>query len=333
MKKQYTSYELMQIVNQIFTDTNNDFSFKVVNADSEEIEVESIIDYLDINFYTYKKDLKEILESDDTELLNHYILSLNENMQKSFGLVEVNSNTPLSAYDINGGNVDGRITILIPVDKVSNFEYFLTTIRNKYIGLFEDLTSDGIDYTSHIIFGNLDYNTEPFECVLGQCVIVSFNISIAYMEKCNTYQDDKVEVMISEDGDEETYWDFPFSKATETIIYNGKSVIKANRPECSGVINASATFTWAFTFWVNANNDFINVLEEIINVTSSTWIYDIEDESYSSVEDVPVNIPIWIRKTSNGKIYYRKTFLTQYQKNYVNNDFTIGTIILTSSAK
>ena len=332
MKKQYTSYELMQIVNGIFSDDNNDFSLTITDSDSTETQVDSIEEYLNIEFYTYKKDLKEIINADDLDGLNHWVISLNESMNKSYGLVELTSNNPITALDINGGNVDGRITLLMQVNKVANLEYFLTTIRNKYIGTFENITSDGIDYTSHIVIGNLDYDSEPFECVLGQCVLVSFNISIAYMEQVLTYQDEDIAISFNSEFDADTFEKFTFSKATETLLFTGKSMIKQNKPYLSGNINANATYTWSFTFWLNANSAITTTLEDILCKITCDRYYDIEDESYDTFDNLPINIPVWVRRKKGNIYYYQKAILSQYQKNYVNNDFTIGSIVLNNYA-
>ena len=337
MKKQYTSYELMQILKGIFTDPDNDFSIKedekVLDAHtntytSNIVPVDSIVDYLNLEFYTFKKDLKDFVSgaNDDINVINHWIESLNRSMKASYGLVEVIGNTPMSSQDIDGGTIDGKVSIIIQADKIANLDYYLSTLRTKYIGIFEDLISDGVYYTSHIVIGNLNYDTEPFSSVLGQVVLVSFDISIAYMQKVSTYQDEKIKLSF----DDTTYYDLPFTKANESIMFIGNQIIHQNRADTSGNVNNSATNTWVITFWL-FDNGFINELQNKLYLYTCDKYITLDNDN-NEVENArpvcPVNIPVYIKRTRNDISYIQKMVLTQFQKNYINNDFTIGTITL-----
>lgn len=334
MKKQYTNYELMQIVKGIFNDSNNDFSIKLKNDNADIIEVDSIIDYLNVEFYTFKKDLKDFISgaNDDINVLNHWISSLNNSMNATFGLVEVTNNAPLTSEDIDGGVVDGRVSIIVQADKISNLDYYITTLRNKYVGVFEDLISDNKEYNAHIVISGLNYDTEPFRSVLGQVLLVSFDISIAYMQKAQTYQNEKCLFSF----DDENYYELPFSKANESLMFVGEQIIQQNKPDCSGSMNSSATNTWIITFWLFENNLFIKALQDKLYLyTCDKYItLDNNNEEVENARPIcPVNIPIYIKRVRDDVTYIQKMVLSQFQKQYINNDFTIGILTLNRYAK
>lgn len=334
MKANFTSYELMNIVQGIFNDSENDFAIKIVDSQSTETEVESIKDYLNINFYTFKKELKDNEVLDDIDNQNKWLLSLNATLNTAYGLVDLDGNTPMSAYDFDGGAFSGKVSIIIQADKVSNLEFYVAYLRNKYIGKLEDLNLNGKMYSLHIEIGDFSYDYEPFTSILGQCVIVSFDITAAYMEQAYSYQDETIEFGFS-DNLEGTFYKLAFSKANENLVFTGRGIVAQNRPDLAGNINSSITTTMDFTFWLLKDNEFVNKLQEMMY--EYTYYKKIEDSEeingYTSDRVVDVNIPIYVKRTYNGKTYLHKMLLNQFGKTYVNNDFTIGSIKLSLCAR
>lgn len=319
MKTNFTSYELMNILKGLFS-SDNDFALTITDSQGEGTQTNSILDYLNIDFYTFKKELKDLDILEDIDNQNKWLVSLNDSMNKAYGLVEVNSNEPISSYGFDGGSVEGRVSFIIQADKVPNLEFYVSYLRNKYIGILEDLIKDNVNYTIHISIGDFNYDTEPFQSVLGQCVIVSFNITIAYMEKCYSYQDEIIEFSFDENG---TYYTLPFSKGDENLIYTGRSMVMQNRADKVGNINSSITTNMDFVFWLISSNEFINKLQDLAYQTTA---YKIDNEEQTSVNNI--NTPIYVKRTYNGKTYIHKMVLLLFSKAYVNNDFTIGTIKL-----
>lgn len=319
MKTNFTSYELMNILKGIFS-SENDFALTITDSQSEQTQVNSILEYLNIDFYTFKKELKDNDILMDLDNQNKWLVSLNDSMNKAYALVDMTSNEPISSYNFDGGSVDGKVSIIIQADKVPNLEFYISYLRNKYIGILEDLNKDGYNYSIHISIGDFNYETEPFQSVLGQCVVVSFGITIAYMEKCYSYQDETISFSFEEDGN---YYTLPFSKGDENIIFTGRTIVSQNRPDMVGTINSSITSNMDFVFWLISNNGFIDKLQDIAYQSTALKV---NDETQSEASNV--NIPIYVKRTYKGKTYIHKMVLLLFSKAYVNNDFTIGTLKL-----
>ena len=334
MKANFTSYELMNIVKGIFEDEENDFSIKITDSQSTETEVDSIKDYLNINFYTFKKELKDSEILDDIDNQNMWLRSLNATLNTAYGLVDLNGNTPMSSLDFDGGAFNGKVSIIIQSDKVSNLEFYIAYLRNKYIGKLEDLDLNGNMYSVHIEIGDFSYDYEPFTSILGQCVIVSFDINVAYMEQAYSYQDETIEFGFTDDVNG-LFYKLAFSKANENLVFTGRGIVAQNRPDLAGSINSSVTTNMDFTFWLLKDNEFINQLQEM--AYEYTYYKKVSNgtttNGYTESKSSEINIPIYVKRTFNGKTYLHKLLLSQFGKTYVNNDFTIGSMKLTLCAR
>ncbi len=333
MKRQYTNYELKELVKSIFEDENNDFSITAEDENEEITSAPSIVDYLNIEFYSYKKDLRtgDYLDVYDTDSINNWVKSLNVSMNKGFASVELTNNTPMTAYDLDGGTVNGKVSIIIQTDRVANLDFYITWLRNKYVGQFEDIISNGTTYTSHIVIGVLDVS-EVYQCALGQCITATFDISISYLEKADTYQDENIEFSF----DNTTYYSVPISRLTKSIVFTGKTETRQNTPTTAGTVNSSVSSVYDLTYWLLNSNTFIKDLD-----------YDMEKEAcysyqrttpsvedpYAHTEGGVANFIIWVRtKKKNGSgveyTFTYKTIITSYTKQYVNNDMTVVSLKL-----
>ena len=330
MKRQYTDYELKELIKSLFTD--NDFSITTTDSQNNITQVNSIVDYLNIEFYTQKKDLRDsnYFNPFDIDSINQYVRSLGQSLKKAFGLVEITNNTPMTALDLDGGNLVGKVSIVIQTDRVANLDFYITYLRNKYVGVFEDIVSQDKTYTSHIVISGLD-KTEVYECALGQCITATFEISIAYLEKAETYQDDTFTISL----DNTNFYSIPISRKTKSLIFTGKTQTRQDNPTQSGLVNASASVALDLTYWLIESNDFFNELDLLMEKASCEH-YTI-NSGVTPIRNNEVNIPVYAKTTrvivDTTYTFYHKYTITSYVKQYVNNDMTIVNLKLGTYAK
>ena len=60
-------------------------------------------------------------------------------MNESYGLVEKIDEEVTASQDIDSSIITGKVTFLIQTDKVKNLDYYVTKIRNKYLGVPQDI--------------------------------------------------------------------------------------------------------------------------------------------------------------------------------------------------
>lgn len=330
MKRQYTDYELKELIKSLFTD--NDFSITTTDSQNNITQVDSIVDYLNIEFYTQKKDLRDsnYFNPFDIDSINQYVRSLGQSLKKGFGLVEITNNTPMTALDLDGGNLVGKVSIVIQTDRVANLDFYITYLRNKYVGIFEDIVSQDKTYTSHIVISGLD-KTEVYECALGQCITATFEISIAYLEEAETYQDDDFAISL----DNTNFYSVPISRKTKSIIFTGKTQTRQDNPTQSGLVNASASVALDLTYWLIKSNMFFTELDFLMEKVSSEHYTD--SMIIGNFKNNEVNIPIYAKTTrtypDRTYTFYHKYTITSYTKQYVNNDMTIVNLKLGTYAK
>lgn len=333
MKRQYTNYELKELVKSIFEDVNNDFAITAEDENEEITSVNSIVSYLNIEFYAYKKDLRtgDYLDVYDTDSINNWVKSLNVSMNKGFASVELTNNTPMTAYDLDGGTVNGKVNIIIQTDRVANLDFYITWLRNKYVGTFEDIVSNGTTYTSHIVIGVLEVS-EVYQCALGQCVTATFDISISYLEKAETYQDENIEFSF----DNTTYYKMPISRLTKSIVFTGKTETRQLQPTTAGTMNSSVSSVYDITYWLLNSNTFMKTLDFDME-KESTYQYSptvlTPQNPYITTDGGIVNYVIYIRtKKKNSEdteyTFIYKTVITAYTKQVVNNDMTVVSLKL-----
>ena len=330
MKRQYTDYELKELIKTLFND--NDFSITTTDSQNNITQVDSIVNYLNIEFYTQKKDLRDAnyFNPFDIDSINQYARSLGISLKKAFGLVEITNNTPMTALDLDGGNLVGKVSVVIQTDRVANLDFYITYLRNKYVGAFEDIVSQDKTYTSHIVISGLD-KTEVYECALGQCITATFEISIAYLEKAETYQDDTFTISL----DNTNFYSIPVSRKTKSLIFTGKTQTRQDNPTQSGLVNASASVALDLTYWLIESNQFFTELDFLMEKVSSEH-YTI-NSGVTPIRNDEINIPVYAKTTriivDTTYTFYHKYTITSYVKQYVNNDMTIVNLKLGTYAK
>ena len=229
----------------------------------------------------------------------------------------------------------GKITFLIQTDKIKNLDYYVTKIRNTFLGAPQEIqNSYGNIVKAFIMIGALLYDQEPITMQLGECVIVSLNFKISYLADALTYSDTEIEISLNGDDlydqngnivdaqgnpTETKYLKMPITKASFQNIFSTNPIPTAERPDQTGFIATALSTAKTFTFF-DFNKDLNNQFNDIF------WSYPAYriNGLITNVKDV--NVPVFIRVICGGKSYVYKDMIDNMQKNLTNNDFNISSI-------
>lgn len=351
MRTIFTIEDIKDIVEQIFNGNlkeyrlskgsipyNNPNSEKVLLIDeddgtSQEVD---IADYLNVKFYNWKERLvsKEndgVDSNPSLSVFETWVQSLNFSMNEAYALVEKIDEEVTASQDIDSATIIGKVTFLIQTDKIKNLDYYVTKIRNNFLGVPQDIqNSYGEKIKSFIMLGALSYDQEPFTSQLGECVVVSLNFRLSYLADALTYSD--TEILISLDGDDEydengnlqgttKYLTMPITKASFQNIFGTNAVPTSSRPDLTGFIANSISNAKTLTFF-DFNKDLTMRFNDLFWRCSAIRV----DGVLKAVEDV--NIPVYIKVKSNNHFYIYKDVIENMQKSLTNNDFNISSISL-----
>jgi hypothetical protein len=351
MRTIFTIEDIKDIVEQIFNGNlkeyklskgsipyNNPNSEKVLLIDeddgtSQEVD---IAEYLNVKFYNWKERLvsKEndgVDSNPSLSVFETWVQSLNFSMNEAYALVEKIDEEVTASQDIDSATIIGKVTFLIQTDKIKNLDYYVTKIRNNFLGVPQDIqNSYGEKIKSFIMLGALSYDQEPFTSQLGECVVVSLNFRLSYLADALTYSD--TEISISLDGDDEydengnvqgttKYLTMPITKASFQNIFGTNAVPTSSRPDLTGFIANSISNAKTLTFF-DFNKDLTMKFNDLFWRCSAIRV----DGVLKAVEDV--NIPVYIKVKSNNHFYIYKDVIENMQKSLTNNDFNISSISL-----
>lgn len=342
MRTNFTSEDIKNIVDTIFNgnlwaskasngsvaySNPNSEPINLINEDDGTSETADLAEYLNIHFYNWKQRL---VEKDDNEqpysVLEDWVQSLNFSMNESYALVEKTDEEVTASQDIDSATITSKVTFLIQTNKVKNLDYYITKIRNAYLGVPQEIqNSYGEKLKAFIMVGALIYDEEPFETQLGECIIASINIKLTYLNNAFTYSD--TEFSISLDGDDDSkYLTLPITKVTFQNVFTSTPLTMSARPDLTGFIASSATTAITLTFY-DFDKELTNRFNELF---WSSTAYKI-DNTLTTARDV--NIPVFVKVVSNGKTYVFKDIIENMQKVFTNNDFTISSITLKGYGK
>lgn len=349
MRTIFTIEDVKNIMNNIFNGNlwehkysngeiayNNPNSEKIllIDIDNGTQTEKDIAEYLNIKFYNWKQRLVEKsndeLEAAPLSVFEDWVQSLNFSMDESYALVERIDEEVTASQDIDSATYMAKITFLIQTDKIKNLEYYVTKVRNKFLGVPQEIqNSYGDIVKAFIMIGALIYDQEPFTMQLGECVIVSLNFRISYLANALTYSD--AEIQISLNGDdaydvngnivgETKYLTMPITRATFQNIFVSNPLPTTERPDLTGFVATSLSTAKTFSFF-----DFINK-ELTMQFNDLFWSCSAHRINGKLTQVKDVNIPVFIRIKSNGKTYVYKDMIDNMQKNLTNNDFNISSI-------
>ena len=345
MRTIFTSEDTKNIIETIF---NGNFatykassgSVPYENPNSEEIAVldanlglkstYDLAQYLNINFYSWRQRVVEsgnepISNSANLSTFESWVESLNYSMNESYGLVEKIDEEVTASQDIDSSIITGKVTFLIQTDKVKNLDYYVTKIRNKYLGVPQDIQNSYSDIVkAYIMIGSLMYDNEPSMTQVGECVICSFNFRISYLNDALNYSDTKVEISLD---NEATYNELPITKQTWQLVATENALPMFVRPDLTGMEATALSMVKTLAFYDFKSSPLSMAFNDLFWSSCAISV----DGVASTVKDV--NIPVFVRVTSNGHTYVFKDMISGMEKVITNSDFNISSITLKGWAK
>jgi len=295
--------------------------------------------YLNIKFYTFK----ERVDDEDTEpqsnetTFQRWVKSLNYSLNNAYALVEVVDEEATASQDIDNATKIGTISFLIQANKIKNLDYYTAKIRNALLGNPQTIqNSYGDLLTAYLTLGTLNYAQELTMTQVGECVIVTCGFKLSYLSSALTYADTQVEISLNGDdlynaegqivdtNGEPTatkYLTMPLTKLSAQNIFALKALPTVVRPDLTGFVATSISFVTTLTFF-DFNKELTLQFNDLFWKTSA-FRYD---GVLTTVQNV--NIPVYIRITSNGHSYVYSTIIDNMQKAVTNSDFNISSITL-----
>lgn len=327
----------------------NENSEEILLIDEETGETKEfdLAQYLNIEFYSWRNRLIEqneepIDNQPHLSTFESWVKSLNFTLDKAYALVEVLDEDATASQDIDNATKIGRITFLINVNKVKNLDYYVAKIRNKLLGVPQEIqNSFGDMLNSYVVLGTLLYDQEPSTSQIGETLVVSANFRINYLKEALTYTDTKVEISLNGDdlyntdgevvnaqGEPATtkYLTMPITKITWQNIFASNPLPTWDRPDLTGFVATALSTAKTLSFY-----DFNQELTLAFN--DLFWSKSAYRINGQITEQQEINVPVYIRVTSNGKTYTYKDMIDNMQKVLTNSDFNISSITLKGWAR
>ena len=327
MRAYFSNDDLRKLIADVYEEST--IAVDLVDADTGERTESDFASYLDIDFYswwTHPETMAEVLQDEGGDLKDAWKKSLNWSLGKSYALVEQTDEETISSQDISGATIFGRCTFLINSSKITEAEKYFRYLKSKYTGKrITRETSDGSTVVGYLSLGIFLYDQEPQLSQLGEIIVASMNFKFNYLALAGTY--DSVKLAISLDGNTDAYYkDMPMIKYTWQNIFTKESVPTANRADIAGFIVTAISQSITISFY-----DFDNALVNDINAIF--WRLGAFSIDGTTQTTQVVNIPIWLKATIGTKVYKYRCVLTDMQKVFANNEFTISSITLNGWGK
>ena len=353
MRTTFTNEDVRNLIDKIFNgnlwshklkaqpyDNPNSENLLLIDNDTGEKKEVDIAEYLNIKFYTWKNRLVEKgdgLDENPLSPLETWVSSLNLSMNEAYALVETIDEEVVASQDIDSATKTCKISFIVQTNKIKNLDYYVSKLRNIYLGNPQTIQNAyGDNIKAYIMVGALLYDQEPITMQLGECVLVSCNFRLSYLNDALTYNDTKVEISL--DGDDiynaegevvdeqgfptaSKYMEMPVIKQTWRNIFANDPVPAAQRPDLTGFIATSLSTTKTLSFY-----DFNKELTMKFN--DLFWNCSCYRKDGKVIEKRDVNVPVYIRITSNGHSYVYKDMIDNMEKVLSNNDFNISSITL-----
>lgn len=311
-------------------------SVVLIDEDTGERTETDLAEYLNIKFYNWKERLVEKngdgYGGQSYSVFEDWVASLNLSMNEAYALVERIDEEITASQDIDSATITGKVTFLMQTNKIKNLDYYVTKLRNTFVGVPQDIqNSYGDIVKAFIMIGALTYDQEPFTIQLGECMVVSFNFRISYLSNALTYSDTEIAISLTgDDTYDETgavvgtskYLTMPITKATFQNIFASKPLPTAERPDLTGIVVSSLSSAKTLSFYDYINVELSRQFNELFWSSSAYRINGVVQSARG------VNIPVYIRIKSSGKTYVYKDVIDNMEKVLSNNDFNISSITL-----
>ena len=324
MRSFFSNEDMATLLTDVFK--NNTLDVTLIDEDTQEETQSDMVSYLSVEFYTWWNHAQSAIQDmqySGQSIRDAWKESLNYSIGKSYALIEQTDEETIASEDIVGASVYGRITFMIDANKISNLEYYLRYLKNEYTGKpVKRETTNGDSVVGYLTLGILLYDQEPQMTQVGEVITASINWKWSYMQLAGTYSD--VALQLSLNG--VTYYDMTITKYTWQNIFTKESVPTANRPDLTGFLVKSISHTVTLSFY-DFDKDLTNVLNGVFWGLNAVEIDNVATTTQN------VNIPIYLEATIGEHTYIYKCVLTDMQKVFQNNDFTISSITLNGWGK
>lgn len=322
MKTILTNNDVKNIVENIFTTNNEPIKVKDEYGNVEETTFK---DLLNIKFYAWRNNV--VHDGGGNQFyVDEWVESLDYNMNKTFGLVEITDSSVVASQDIDSATIEAKITFLCSVNVVQNLDYYLLKLRNTYSGIAQDIqTANGEIRKAYINIGCLLYDDQPVNTPNGEMLTVSANIDIDYLTDALGYRDIKFEIshnyFTAQTPQQIVFEELPLTKATAQTIITSQAVVKQNKPNQQGFKPTSATNITTMAFF-DFNQDFMTWLDDIF------WGTCAISKNGSAITSTDTEFPICLKVTTRNNIYILYYIIDNIEKVYTNSEFTLCSMTL-----
>lgn len=303
------------------TEYKNDNSENIILKDegTDETTTVDLAQYLDIHFYSWKH---RVAEYDD------WIASLNNVGGSTFALIELTDSEILPSPDIDSATLTGQMTVLVPTDKVANFDFYVSKIRNIYAGNPFDITNRfGDKVKAYLNMGIALYEQEPTMEQIGECEVVRVNFSLQYLTNALSYSDIKFELSL----DGTNFYELAYSQLEWANTFVTTSVPKFARPDRSAFIATALGQVKTITFFDFDKDLTTEIGKKFFGFCATKTGTDKNNLTPTSVQ--PVRVPIVIRVYTGGIYYVYNDIISEIVKSVQNGAFSTTTITLRGDAE
>lgn len=312
MRTVFGNNDIKNILATIFSENTETIMVQDGNLQEEQ----DLAKFLNLKFYSWRN---RVIEKNGENIgVDAWLESLNYSLNESYALVETTDSTVLASQDIDFASLTGRVTFLVQTNKIHLLDYYVNKIRNKYLGLPQDIqNSFGEMIKAYFNIGILIYNNEPEDTQFGETITASLNFEMTYLTEALSYNDIKIELSL----DGQTYYQLPYLKASLQNTFTGEPVTVQGNPTRTGALNSSVSQGIAFTYY-DFNKPLTEALDDIF--------WGIGDLSNNTITP---NVPVYMRATVRNKVYNYQYVITSMQKDISNGEFATSTIILKTWGK
>ena len=315
MRTTFTAEDMRQIIQNIFA--ADDEEMIVTSAIDGEQETKSIHDYLNVDFYTWKNRVV------GEEPFDAWQKSLDTSLNRAFALVEVTDASAVASQDIDSGSVTTKVTVIVQADKAAILDYFVTKLRNEYLGNPREITNGaGQTIKAFINIGAPLYDSEPSMTQFGECIIVSFAFIMSYLSDAKSYIDEQISISL----DGSNYFPMPYTSATWQKICTTKPVSTTARPDLTGFISSAVSSILTITYY-DMQNGACNALRPIFARFGAKTI------GGAPTTEGAVNVPVYVKNSTDNVDYVYNMIIDNMQRSVQNGNFTVCSITLKGNGK
>lgn len=327
MRTFFSNEDMAKLLEDVYKE--NTLPVTLIDEVDETEKDSDMVSYLNVEFYTWwqhaKTSIDELAENGGN-IRESWKQSINYSVGKSYALIEQLDEETIASQDISGATIMGRITFMIDANKIKNLEYYTRYLKSEYTGKpIKRETFTGEKVVGYLTLGILLYDQEPQMTQVGEVIVATLNWKFNYLAVAGTYDD--VTLAISLNGDvDANYKEMPLIKYVWQNKFVKEGVPTAARVDLAGTLIKAISLGVTISFY-----DFEKELTTAIN--SVFWRLGAIKKNGTTLSTQSVNIPVYLRATIDEDTYTYKMVLTDMQKVFANNEFTISSISLDTWGK